>query len=191
MPERPGPPLRSYTDLVQAEVEQATASLLHPPAPPPTAAQRTTSADLLERDDGEDEDEADGFSSEEEPFRYRPPSIASVATSQRSSRQGVRIEDWSDRQSSAFAKDVRIKGYHAVGSEGSGFVVFDIEIDTLPANPSAQGTTIRIHKRYSSFVRLRSDLLRSFPRLRSVVPRLPPKSSFGARVIPVPLQPVF
>ncbi|GAA6024616.1 hypothetical protein JCM10207_001022 [Rhodosporidiobolus poonsookiae] len=121
---------------------------------------RTTSADLLVRDDGgsEVDDDDDGFTSEEEPFRYRPPSIASTTTSQRSSRRGVRVEDWSDRQSSCFVREVRIKGYHAVGSEGSGFVVFDIEIDTLPPDSAAQGSTIRIHKRYSAFVRLRSDL---------------------------------
>jgi hypothetical protein len=66
------------------------------------------------------------------------------------------VEDWSERQSSSFVRDVRfplhpfflldltslpsqvrIKGYHAVGSEGSGFVLFDIEIDTLSPNPAS------------------------------------------------------
>ncbi|GAA5873106.1 hypothetical protein JCM8547_006793 [Rhodosporidiobolus lusitaniae] len=238
MASRPGPPLRSYTEIVLDEVTDATSTLLHlslspscstcPPQPqpphlvdlaqprrprsdtvgtadsrdhhvgegddgrkrgesttadgglrPPVLLRRTTSAEQLVRDAQDDDEGDDDFSSDDEPFRYRPPSIASTTTSQRSSRRGVRVEDWSDRQSSSFVREVRIKGYHAVGSEGSGFVLFDIEIDTVPPNPHAQGTTIRIHKRYSTFVRLRADILRSFPRLRPLIPTLPPKSSFG------------
>ncbi|BGP00957.1 hypothetical protein JCM10021v2_004647 [Rhodotorula toruloides] len=76
-------------------------------------------------------------------------------------------------------RGVRITGYHAVGSESGGFVVFDIEIDTLPVNATSQSTTIRIHRRYSAFARLRSDLLYAHPRFRNIVPRLPPKSSLA------------
>lgn len=32
---------------------------------------------------------------------------------------------------------VKITGYHAVGSEGGGFVLFDIEIETLPSGVAA------------------------------------------------------
>ncbi|GAA6028505.1 hypothetical protein JCM8097_007253 [Rhodosporidiobolus ruineniae] len=145
---------------------------------PPVMLRRTTSAELLVLQQGGDEDD-DGLTSDEDSFRFRPPSIASTTTSQRSSRREVRVEDWSERQSSSFVRDVRIKGYHAVGSEGSGFVVFDIEIDTFSPDPASSGTTIRIHKRYSAFVRLRADLLRSFPRFRPLIPRLPPKSSLA------------
>ncbi|GAA5888514.1 hypothetical protein JCM6882_008979 [Rhodosporidiobolus microsporus] len=146
---------------------------------PPAILRRTTSADLLVRDAGGDEEEEDDFSSDDDSFRFRPPSIASTTTSQRSSRRGVCVEDWSDRQSSSFVKDVRIKGYHAVGSEGAGFVVFDIEIETVAPSAASAGTTIRIHKRYSAFARLRAELTHSFPRLRPLIPRLPPKSSFA------------
>ncbi|GAA5897364.1 hypothetical protein JCM5296_004143 [Sporobolomyces johnsonii] len=220
---RPLPPLRSYTETVRADVDDATSSLLHislrPPTPPqpPLAAsaspsttrrraptlgngdqvrrrrsndeirlpswltaagegragqatgggpssdggaaisggkgsaegrqlrppyplRRANSADLLvlEDPDAEGDDDDEGFSSEDEPFRFRPPSIASTTASQRSSRRGVNVEDWSDRQSQAFVKELRIPSYHAVGSEGSGFVVFDIEIETRPSNAATQ-----------------------------------------------------
>uniref|UniRef100_A0A0K3C469 BY PROTMAP: gi/472583479/gb/EMS21112.1/ Phox-like domain-containing protein [Rhodosporidium toruloides NP11] gi/647396840/emb/CDR39447.1/ RHTO0S04e05226g1_1 [Rhodosporidium toruloides] n=1 Tax=Rhodotorula toruloides TaxID=5286 RepID=A0A0K3C469_RHOTO len=141
---------------------------------------RTTSAELLVRDEAADEEDDEDFSSDDESFRFRPPSVASTATSQRSSRRGVRVQDWTERPSGSFVRDVRITGYHAVGSESGGFVVFDIEIDTLPVNATSQSTTIRIHRRYSAFARLRSDLLYAHPRFRNIVPRLPPKSSLGA-----------
>ncbi|GAA5967415.1 hypothetical protein JCM3765_001868 [Sporobolomyces pararoseus] len=141
---------------------------------------RANSTDLLSLlENYDDEENSDGgFSSEEEPFRFRPPSIASTATSQRSSRQGIRIEDASSRDNKIFVKQLSIPEYHAVGSEGSGFVVYDIEIQTLPTSFSA-GTLIRAHKRYSAFVRLRADLVAAFPRLRRAIPRLPPKSSLA------------
>ncbi|BGP41449.1 hypothetical protein JCM10449v2_005430 [Rhodotorula kratochvilovae] len=257
---RPPPPLRSYTETVQADVDDATSSLLllalHPPSPPPLpparprsstvgttdsrglrrrhSAQdmrlppglgdvaadvgesatevntdanalsgaaaggagrlseggglrppeplrRVNSAELLVRvlDDDDDDADADQFSSDDESFRFRPPSVASTTTSRRSSRRGVRVEDWTDRPTSNFVRDVHITGYHAVGSEGGGFVVFDIEIETLPSGSTARPTRIRIHKRYSAFVRLRADLLRVNPSWRGHIPRLPPKSSFA------------
>ncbi|GAA5904700.1 hypothetical protein JCM8208_001330 [Rhodotorula glutinis] len=151
---------------------------------PPVPLRRVTSADLLVRldDGGEDDlvdDDADQFSSDDESFRFRPPSIASTTTSRRSSRRGVRVEDWTDRRTGNFVRDVKITGYHAVGSEGGGFVVFEIEIETLPTGAAARPTKIRCHKRYSAFVRLRADLLQADPSFRGHVPRLPPKSSFA------------
>ncbi|ORY69122.1 Phox homologous domain-containing protein, partial [Leucosporidium creatinivorum] len=69
---------------------------------------------------------------------------------------------------------VKICGFHPVGAQNSGgFVVFDIEIHTR------EGTLIKAHKRYSAFVRLRSDLITAFPRLKTLIPRLPPKSSLA------------
>ncbi|CDR39447.1 hypothetical protein NBRC10512_007863 [Rhodotorula toruloides] len=149
------------------------------PGRPAFQLRRTTSAELLVRDETADEEDDAEFSSDDESFRFRPPSVASTSTSQRSSRRGVRIQDWTERPSGSFVRDVRITSYHAVGSESGGFVVFDIEIDTLPVNSTSQGTTIRIHHRYSAFARLRSDLLYAHPRFRNIVPRLPPKSSLG------------
>ncbi|GAA5834662.1 hypothetical protein JCM3766R1_003633 [Sporobolomyces carnicolor] len=252
IPQRPAPPLRSYTETVQADVDDATSSsLFHlslaptqssPPRDPTTfatsaairraraptlgsgdqlrrrrsneenrlppatdlswaaadsspdavsaestsrfgvhtAIRRANSTDLLSLvPDGQDSEASDaGFSSEEEPFRFRPPSITSTTTSQRSSRVGIRIQDSSSRESKLFVKQLSIPAYHAVGSEGSGFVVYDIEIQTLPAG-SSSGTLIRAHKRYSAFVRLRADLVAEFPRLRRAIPRLPPKSSLA------------
>ncbi|GAA5895331.1 Ypt35p [Sporobolomyces salmoneus] len=264
VPSRPPPPLRSYTETVQADVDDATSSsLFHlslgstpnsesppvatldptsfaettptrrkraptlgngdqlrrrrsneeirlPPAAEPRLSiesssnnqgtpqrgttestggygrhagiRRANSTDLLSIVSGLDDDSEDsdpGFSSEEEPFRFRPPSITSTTTSQRSSRVGIRIEDSSSRDSKVFVKQLTIPTYHAVGSEGSGFVVYDIEIQTLPTATSSSGTLIRAHKRYSAFVRLRADLINEFPRLRRAIPRLPPKSSLA------------
>ncbi|TKA55943.1 hypothetical protein B0A53_01644 [Rhodotorula sp. CCFEE 5036] len=114
----------------------------------------------------------------DESFRFRPPSVASTSTSRRSSRIGVRIEDWSERPNATFVKDVKMTGYQTVGSEGSGFVVFDVELQTLPT-PQSPGTILKIHKRYSAFVQLRHNLLASYPQFRGLVPRLPPKSSLA------------
>lgn len=137
-----------------------------------------STADLLVRDGPDsDNDEAD-FASDDESFRFGPPSVASTSTSRRSSRIGVRIEDWSERPNATFVKDVKMTGYQTVGSEGSGFVVFDVELQTLPT-PQSPGTVLKIHKRYSAFVQLRHNLLASYPQFRGLVPRLPPKSSLA------------
>ncbi|KDE06177.1 hypothetical protein MVLG_03459 [Microbotryum lychnidis-dioicae p1A1 Lamole] len=143
----------------------------HPFAHTTALLRRTHSADLLERD-GEPPSE-DDFSSDDEIFRPRPPSIAST-NSQRSSRIGVLLEDCTNWENHAFARDVRITGFHPVGSQNAGgFVVFEIEIFT------PQGTLIKLNKRYSAFVRLRADLVREYPHFRGWVPRLPPKNSLA------------
>lgn len=77
-----------------------------------------------------------------------------------------------------------------------GFVVFDCEIKTREVSSPPlwlrsqahdvslnQGTIIRMLKRYSAFVTLRDDLIRTFPRLRPLIPPLPPKSSLGKRIL--------
>lgn len=90
---------------------------------------------------------------------------------------------------------VKISGFHPVGAQNSGgFVVFDIEIHTRQVSLSScrpqlaphdlhptQNTLIKAHKRYSAFVRLRSELIDAFPQLKALIPRLPPKSSLGER----------
>ncbi|GAA5991184.1 hypothetical protein JCM10908_006575 [Rhodotorula pacifica] len=138
----------------------------------------SSSASLLIRDGEDSSDEEADFASDDESFRFRAPSIASTSTSHRSSRLGVRVEDWSARPNSAFVKDVKITGYHTVGAESSGFVVFDVELQTLPTLQS-QSTVMKLHKRYSSFAQLRHTLLSAHPQFRGLVPRLPPKSSLG------------
>ncbi|POY73310.1 hypothetical protein BMF94_3645 [Rhodotorula taiwanensis] len=140
----------------------------------------SSSATLLVRDDEDsDQDSDDSLGSDNESFRFRPPSVASTSPSQRSSRIGVRLEDWSDRPNAAFVRDVKIAGYHTVGADSSGFVVFDIELQTLPTAAQPQGTVMKIHKRYSAFVQLRRDLLAAHPQFRGLLPRLPPKSSLA------------
>ncbi|KAM0786601.1 hypothetical protein ACM66B_002055 [Microbotryomycetes sp. NB124-2] len=135
---------------------------------------RVTSVEQM-LDAGTDDDlEDDGFTSEDEPFRIKPPSIASSATSQRSSFLGIRLEDHSENHVAAFASEAKITGYHSVGAQNAGgFVVFDIDIRTR------EGSQLRIHRRYSAFVRLRKELLQAQPQLKACVPPLPPKSSFA------------
>ncbi|KAM0755176.1 Phox-like protein [Meredithblackwellia eburnea MCA 4105] len=120
-----------------------------------------------------DEEEDEDFPSDEEPFRMRPPSILSVSScaSRGSSRRGIQFEDRSEDENRCFAVDASIRGFYSVGEKAGGFVVFDCEITTR------EGAVIRALRRYSAFVRLRNDLVRSFPRL--LVPRLPPKSSLA------------
>ncbi|KAG0658666.1 PX domain-containing protein ypt35 [Rhodotorula mucilaginosa] len=154
-----GASMGSHEDYLGARPAQRDAPRLTPENGPLPRAFST--ADLLD-----------------ESFRFRPPSVASTSTSRRSSRIGVRIEDWSERPNATFVKDVKMTGYQTVGSEGSGFVVFDVELQTLPT-PQSPGTILKIHKRYSAFVQLRHNLLASYPQFRGLVPRLPPKSSLA------------
>ncbi|KAI5476986.1 Phox-like protein [Pseudohyphozyma bogoriensis] len=51
--------------------------------------------------------------------------------------------------------------------------------DHEAANFARDGATIRTLKRYSAFVKLRNDLMRTFPRLKYLIPPLPPKSGFA------------
>lgn len=144
---------------------------LHPFAGTSTLLRRCVSElDLGDGDDQDEDDESD-FASDEEPFHLRTPSIRSVSSSTRGSRFIVGLEDRSSQETTCFATDATIKGFYSVGEKAGGFVVFDCEIQTR------EGPIIRTLKRYSAFVRLRSDLLRAFPAL--VIPRLPPKSSLA------------
>ncbi|BGP56598.1 hypothetical protein JCM8202v2_004225 [Rhodotorula sphaerocarpa] len=164
-----------------ASIDPANASATDGWSPTPFL-RMTSSTTLLVRDEADTSDDNDddvSLGSETESFRFRPPSVASTSTSQRSSRRGVRVEDWSDRPNAAFVKDVKITGYHTLGSESSGFVVFDVELQTLPTSAHPQGTVMKIHRRYSAFVQLRHDLLAAHPQFRGLLPRLPPKSTLA------------
>ncbi|KAF8180560.1 Phox-like protein [Mycena galopus ATCC 62051] len=63
-------------------------------------------------------------------------------------------------ESAAFAREVNISGWTSVGMRGRG--LYDCVIKTK------EGTPIHAHKRYSDFVALESELMRSLP--------LPPKA---------------
>ncbi|KAJ6467856.1 Phox homologous domain-containing protein [Mycena sanguinolenta] len=75
-------------------------------------------------------------------------------------------------ESAAFAREVKISGWTSVGDALQGaYVVYDCVIKTK------EGTPIHAHKRYSDFVALESQLLRTLPRSeRPFVPELPPKA---------------
>ncbi|KAJ7503775.1 Phox homologous domain-containing protein [Mycena galericulata] len=75
-------------------------------------------------------------------------------------------------ESAAFAREVKISGWTSVGDAlGGAYVVYDCVMKTK------EGTQIHAHKRYSDFVALEHQLLRTLPRSqRHFVPELPPKS---------------
>ncbi|KAJ7302500.1 Phox homologous domain-containing protein, partial [Mycena albidolilacea] len=77
-------------------------------------------------------------------------------------------------ESAAFAREVQISGWTSVGDAhglGGAYVVYDCVIKTK------EGTPIHAHKRYSDFVVLETELLRTLPRAsRPSVPELPPKA---------------
>ncbi|PWN25709.1 hypothetical protein BDZ90DRAFT_233717 [Jaminaea rosea] len=68
-----------------------------------------------------------------------------------------------------FARDVRVRGWSEVGGRTRGYVTFEIVLLTK------KGLTIRAHRRYSSFVSLRRDLLAEAPHHAPALPGLPPK----------------
>ena len=93
-----------------------------------------------------------------------PASLTSLPVSATSSQKGMRhLSD------SAFARQVRIRGFTEVGARG--WVVYEIHI--LPQ----RGTTISIFRRFRSFIALRDNLAAEFPSCASKLPRLPSRST--------------
>ncbi|TKY89105.1 hypothetical protein EX895_001636 [Sporisorium graminicola] len=66
-----------------------------------------------------------------------------------------------------FAREIRIRGWSEVGSQARGWVVFELRIITK------QGTPIVAHKRFSSFVKLRTLLLKECKEQAKWLPELP------------------
>lgn len=69
--------------------------------------------------------------------------------------------------SDVFAREIRIRGWSEVGSQARGWVVFELRIITK------QGTPIIAHKRFSSFVKLRTTLLDECKDQAKWLPQLP------------------
>ncbi|CDU24926.1 uncharacterized protein SPSC_04759 [Sporisorium scitamineum] len=69
--------------------------------------------------------------------------------------------------SDVFAREIRIRGWSKVGSQARGWVVFELHIITK------QGTPIIAHKRFSSFVKLRTLLLKECKEQAKWLPELP------------------
>ncbi|KAE8209685.1 hypothetical protein CF327_g6357 [Tilletia walkeri] len=68
-----------------------------------------------------------------------------------------------------FTREVRIGGWTYIGHKASGWVEYDIRVQTL------KGTTIRASRRFSSFVALRKTLAKQLPHHRPSLPELPPR----------------
>lgn len=75
-----------------------------------------------------------------------------------------------------------IRGVRLRNQDPRGALLEECEVASSRTHGStlSQGTMIRTLKRYSAFVKLRKDLLETFPRLKPLIPPLPPKSSLGA-----------
>ncbi|CAK5269100.1 unnamed protein product [Mycena citricolor] len=100
---------------------------------------------------------------------YSPPTAPSVFSND------IWLDDNSGAEGSIFARQVSIAGWTSVGdSLGGAYVVYDCSIKTK------DGTLIHAHKRYSDFVALETQLLRTLPpNSRAHLPALPPKSPFS------------
>ncbi|KAJ7171422.1 Phox homologous domain-containing protein [Mycena filopes] len=74
--------------------------------------------------------------------------------------------------SAVFAREVQISGWTSVGDAlGGAYVVYDCVMKTK------EGTQIHAHKRYSDFVALELQLLRTLPHTKhAFLPALPPKA---------------
>lgn len=99
----------------------------------------------------------------------RTASSGSAASSSRS-RHGRRPSQ-SKSSGELFARDVRIRGWSEVGGRARGYVIFDVAVLTT------KGVTIRVHRRFSSFVALRADLAKEAPQHRLALPALPPRDA--------------
>jgi len=153
-------PIQSLSEVEAPNLVTVTSN--YRVSPSPSTRRRLQ---LLQEEPDEDSD----FESDDEAFIMSTPSLAS-SRSCRSSSLGVMIEDQLD-VSPTFTKEVKIVGFHSVGRKAGGFVVYDISVHL------SNGSFIRSLKRYSAFVKLRSNLIRAFPHRRSSLPALPPKSS--------------
>ncbi|KAG2180907.1 hypothetical protein INT43_008487 [Umbelopsis isabellina] len=73
------------------------------------------------------------------------------------------------RRSSVFASDVEVSHPLRIGVGYGSYVCYSCTIF------SSKGASISARKRYSDFVQLRESLIEHFPRLKSNIPKLPPK----------------
>uniref|UniRef100_A0A060TE11 Endosomal/vacuolar adapter protein YPT35 n=1 Tax=Blastobotrys adeninivorans TaxID=409370 RepID=A0A060TE11_BLAAD len=85
-----------------------------------------------------------------------------------------------DPDHKSWAKDVHIDEYEVVkGSTRAGaYVTWIILVDLVSESDDANktGTRIRVHRRYSEFVKLREALMSRYKKRVNEIPSLPPKS---------------
>ncbi|KAJ9474750.1 Sorting nexin-like protein [Pseudozyma hubeiensis] len=146
-----------------------------------------------------DEDDVDNASLESAPSSLISLPVSTLTSSSRSPshhslehrRNGGSSFSHRRRQSSTsirhdssdvFAREVRIRGWSEVGSQARGWVVFELHIITK------QGTPIVAHKRFSSFVKLRTTLLNECKDQAKWLPQLPTRrtgllSKYDARYL--------
>lgn len=89
-------------------------------------------------------------------------------------RTYVRLDNQSSRPTNVFAQSITVVDYMRVGDTGpSGYIVYNCRAVT------SEGTALYSRKRFSDFITLRKMLKKAFPRLRQVIPKLPPKTVVG------------
>ena len=59
------------------------------------------------------------------------------------------------------------------------YLIYKLETHFLFLFFSIQGPPISVRKRYSDFVDLRDELVKRYPRLKTSIPKLPPKKVVG------------
>lgn len=106
---------------------------------------------------------SDGASATRSGSLHRRASSGSASVAGRSALCGPSLN--------VFARDVKVRGWSEVGRRARGYVDFDIVVLTK------KGVMIRVHRRYSSFVALRKQLLAEAPPHRNHLPPLPPKDA--------------
>jgi len=92
-----------------------------------------------------------------------------VSSSSLRSLSPVNVEPSPRCQTDLFATDVRVRGWHRLGTLTRGWIVYVIYITTR------SGTVIKINKRYSAFLSLHEELERERGSYAHELPPLPPR----------------
>lgn len=201
---RSQPEADSEQDPYDASNQVRIGSASEPSSPlmSPRRSRHTNALDEAEAEAGandDDEDDDDKASLESAPSSLISLPVSTLTTSSRSpshtspERRRSNSSTYSSpslrRRSSSrappsdvFAREVRIRGWSEVGSQARGWVVFELRIITK------QGTPISAHKRFSSFVKLRSTLKAECKEQANWLPELPTRragllSKYDARYL--------
>ncbi|CAG8478229.1 6865_t:CDS:2 [Funneliformis mosseae] len=78
-----------------------------------------------------------------------------------------------DRPSNLFAEKVTVSNPSRIGSGIGSYVLYTCTVN------GTDGLRIVVRKRYSDFVKLRSQLVKAQPKYRKIIPNLPPKKVLG------------
>ncbi|CAI2165436.1 13583_t:CDS:2 [Funneliformis geosporum] len=100
------------------------------------------------------------------------PSILSSPPSPKPSTFQIRLNRC-DRPNNLFAEKVTVSNPLRIGSGIGSYVLYTCTVN------GTDGLRIVVRKRYSDFVKLRSQLVKAQPKYRKIIPNLPPKKILG------------